>query len=226
MPRWSAYVTGDDHLIWELPRLLGESRYSCIAEGSGYRVFSSDFDRFTSASDVHRYTKHKISGVLAAVQIFGGRHGSLKCGSVREHNASGGKIRDTAFATMQVQVISSEQLQEAKSGQTGIPIASAVADLAEQNTLVARALEIVNSNGFGWPQLYDIIELLTPDLIIRRGWATRRTIRDIQQTANPHRHPGALVPNELPEKPPTLDEARAILRGILKAWVRERLEER
>lgn len=224
MPRWSAFVTGDDHLIEHLPGLIGDSSYTCNAEGSGYRVFSPDFEKLTSAREVYQVATQKLSGILAAIQIFGGRHGNLKCQNVREHNASGGRIRDTAFATTSIQVISPAQLDEAKSSHAGSPLANAVADLAGHDEMVGRALTIVSTNQFGWPQIYDIIELLTIDMIVQRRWGSRKALRDIRQTANPHRHPGSLDSHQLPETPPTLNEARALLRGILRAWIRERLE--
>jgi len=224
MPRWSAYITGDDHLVCELPHLLGDSSFNCVAEGNGYRVFSPDFEKLASAGEVYQVATRKLSGIVAATQIFGGRFGNLKCQNVRAHDAHGRRIRDTAFVTRDIYVISPAQLDEAKSTHAGIPLAAAVAALAERDDLVAHALGIVNTNQFGWPQIYDIIELLTLDLIVQRRWATRAEIRDARQTANAHRHSGSQKSYPLPEHPPSLHEARRLLWSVLGKWIRERLQ--
>lgn len=148
----------------------------------------------------------------------------LRCQNVRSHDGQGRRIRDTAFVTRDIYVISPAQLDEAKSTHAGIPLAGAVAALAERDDLVAHALGIVNTSQFGWPQIYDIIELLTLDLIVQRRWATRAEIRDARQTANAHRHSGSQKSYPLPEHPPSLHEARRLLWSVLGKWIRERLQ--
>lgn len=224
MPRWSAYISGDGHLLRDLPQLLDDSSFTCTAEGNGYRIFSPDFERLASAREVYEVVTRKLSGVVAATQIFGGLVGNLRCQNVRSHDGQGRRIRDTAFVTRDIYVISPAQLDEAKSTHAGIPLAGAVAALAERDDLVAHALGIVNTSQFGWPQIYDIIELLTLDLIVQRRWATRAEIRDARQTANAHRHSGSQKSYPLPEHPPSLHEARRLLWSVLGKWIRERLQ--
>jgi hypothetical protein len=89
---------------------------------------------------------------------------------------------------------------------------------------ITEALSLGGQERPTWPRIYDIIEFLGgPESISESGFASKREIVRVRQTANHYRHLGAPRKNSLPKNPPTLLEASQFATEILKRWIFSRL---
>lgn len=100
-------------------------------------------------------------------------------------------------------------------------LGSAFVGAAWKDKKLEEALALIgDGEDMQWPQLYNILEFLGGEnTIVNKKWATRPQIRRLRQTANHHRHLGSPKEYPLPAKPPSRDEARSMVLGLLKKWI-------
>ncbi len=99
--------------------------------------------------------------------------------------------------------------------------------LAQSEEQVARALEIVGQEDVRWTDLYHLHEIVQADvgqLVFERGWATRAEVERFTRTANSPAVLGAAARHgaqraDPPANPMSLEDARGLITGIVRAWL-------
>lgn len=97
---------------------------------------------------------------------------------------------------------------------------------------VARAFFLYGSLDSSWKNLYMVIEVIEDDLggeseLIDAGMASAADIKQLKHTANSYRALGrearhATLATEPPKSPMTLEEAKGVIRELLRAWVQSK----
>jgi hypothetical protein len=94
--------------------------------------------------------------------------------------------------------------------------------LSETNEDVAKALSLVQTGAPEWGDLYHVIEFFgKEDGIKDLGLAEKREVGRHKQTANHYRHLGQRPPPRLPDNPPTLQQSRVFVMGLLRRWLEQ-----
>jgi hypothetical protein len=104
------------------------------------------------------------------------------------------------------------------------PLGSAVLQAMTLDSAVNEALTLHGDDDLGWSQVYDIVEFLGGVAgVTKAGSATAKRTRSVKQTANHYRHLGSAKKYPLPPTPPTLPQAGAFARSLLKLWIASRV---
>jgi hypothetical protein len=100
---------------------------------------------------------------------------------------------------------------------------------ALRNPAAARALRLRNAGSLSWADLYRLYEVIEEgaggeDVIVAAGWSSRGLLRRFKHSANSVAVAGdqarhGVEPTQSPTNAVTLGEARALIDGLLRAWL-------
>lgn len=99
---------------------------------------------------------------------------------------------------------------------------------AESSDHVARALRLSEGRNHDWVGLYRLLEIVEDSVSRKRitdaGWATRSQLKRFRQTANSLKAAGDAARHgheqkSPPQRPMTLNEARKLIRRVLRQWL-------
>ena len=93
-------------------------------------------------------------------------------------------------------------------------------ELSNGDASVVHAMSLIRSRRLDWAAVYDIIEFLTnQNAANSKG---RELVRH-RRTAAFYRHSGNPKPSTLPSDPPTIEESRPYVLGLLRIWLESKL---
>ncbi len=103
----------------------------------------------------------------------------------------------------------------------------AAVQLALDDPLVLRALQLYGQGDRTWTNLYRVVELMEASGAVLERWTTRARMRQFRHTAN---HPAASglearhghLKKQPPPKPMTRREARLLVESLLHRWIEDR----
>jgi hypothetical protein len=147
---------------------------------------------------------------------------TLRVTGVGERLPDGRSFTDSAPITLQI--VAPNPFEELNATQPdGSSMLVRLMRLAETQPDVARALSLLpRDTSPAWGDLYHLIEFFGMKRgIAARGWATEAAVNLHQQTANHYRHRGKDKPPELPANPPTIEESRVFVMGLMRRWLEE-----
>lgn len=183
---------------------------------------SSTFKQYESVDKLYEAANKLLSNIHSVLALYLGRFDEpLSVSAIVKLNDNDEVISAQFHASLQIVVTprAADVLNPTASGSVGTAVLSA----ADVNGAVQEALSLVGRAAPTWGQVYNIIEFLGMDLIVKFGFARRSEVVRVRQTANHHRHLGNSKKNPLPPNPPTLDEAYKFAFELLKKWIAGRI---
>ena len=189
--------------------------------GDYWFLESSAFDRCATGLEVLPIAAHILRLIHHVTAIYSGLFSPFEIGFVECFSDAGVYINRTIHTSQRVQIYSGEGLEELREPRGKSTLGSAFVGAAWKDKKLEEALALIgDGEDMQWPQLYNILEFLGGEnTIVNKKWATRPQIRRLRQTANHHRHLGSPKEYPLPAKPPSRDEARSMVLGLLKKWI-------
>jgi len=189
----------------------------------GWILESSEFASCTAGEQVFPIADDLVSRIHHVLALYCGATATLVVEHIYWINAEGKKLR-TIRGSLPVNVISSQGLAELKGMSGSQPLGSAVLQAMTLDATVKEGLTLHGEGGLSWSQVYDIIEFLGGEAgIAKAGYANRKQIRAVRQTANHYRHLGSPKKYPLPSNPPDLAAASEFARSLLKRYISSRL---
>jgi hypothetical protein len=188
----------------------------------GWILESSEFASCTAGEQVFVIADDIVSRVHRILALYCGTTATLSVEHIYWINAAGEPLRSIR-GSIPVNVFSSKGLAELKSISGTMPLGSAVFQAMTVDPTVNEALKLHGESELSWSQVYDIEFCGGEDRIVKAGYANRRQIRTVRQTANHYRHLGSPKKYRLPVSPPTLGEATDFARNIMKCCISSRL---
>jgi hypothetical protein len=151
--------------------------------------------------------------------LYARLHSPFGISVVHTFSDTGVRIRRVLRVVKKIDIYSSKGIQELQALRGDQSLGSVVLGRAMADKGVQEAVALVGEGDIRWPHVYDILEFLGADAIVRKKWATREQIRRCKQTANHHRHLGSPTKYPLPTDPPSLSEATSLTVDLLKRWI-------
>jgi hypothetical protein len=220
----AAVLNGQPHMLEAVASCFASdiARIKKHAE-EGWILESVEFASCTSGEQVFPIADDVVSRVHRILALYCGADDSLSVGHIYWINAEGESLRSIR-GTLPVNVISSTGIAELQGASGGRPLGSAVLQAMIRDSRVNEALALHGESGLSWSQVYDIIEFIGRKAgTAKTGYANRKQIGPVRQTANHYRHPGSPKAYPLPANPPALAEASEFARTLLKRWIASRL---
>jgi len=197
---------------------LKENEDSWVLESSEFASCANGNEVLTVADDVLSRIQQILALYCNFTPIF-----SVDC--ICWINAAGESLR-TIRASDTINVTSSKGLAELRSVSEEKPLGSMVFELMTRDAEVDEALTLHGDGGLSWSEVYDIIDFVGGvNSIVKEKYATRKQANSVRQTANHYRHQGSRRKPPLSRNAPTLTQANAFARNILKGWISSRLRE-
>jgi hypothetical protein len=188
----------------------------------GWILESSEFASCYDGEQIFLIADDIVSRVHRIVALYGSATPTFSVEHIYWINAQGEPLRSIR-GSIPVNMFSSKGLAELKSISGAQPLGSAVFQAMILDSEVNEALTLHGAGELNWSQVYDIIEFFGETRIVKDGYAHRREIRAVRQTANHYRHLGRPKKNALPSNPPTLAAASEVVRNLLRRWISSRL---
>jgi hypothetical protein len=229
---WLVNITGDISDLEDLSKSLRSSALSIIKEGQDFVLKSTGFNSLKDVQDVKNKASEILALVNGAARLDLGMRKPLSMAHVVKDDGTREvfvEISDTLTLHDRVTasvVASDGTVQEVHQVS---PIPSWVAT-AQRDANVAKVLRLFGIGHYDWVNLYRIYEVVENDIggisnIVKKGWATRKTIERFKHTAN---SPGAIgdesrhgkQTSQPPKDPMTLSEAKSLVETILHNWLR------
>jgi hypothetical protein len=225
--QWSVVLDGDaaDLAAWERQFHSGpDARVERFDHGgrSEHVLQSRHFDLSAPETQVRAVAERLIAQMHGAVKLVEDGCGPVTIKHTIAHTESGKRNVHILLkgAAITARVGSVTVLLD------GVPMKPVEAEnalsLGARDEKVADALKHF-AHADDWGELYKTLEVLEDALRGRRvvwekGWATRGDVTDLARTINYHRHAN----EELPPRLLTQPEAVAMMRGLLREWIREK----
>jgi hypothetical protein len=184
---------------------------------------SSEFSPCTTGGEVLAVADDIVSRINQILAVYADFTPTFSVEYINWINAEGEPFRTLRdFASLNR--VSSKGLVELRGMSGTRPLGSAVLDTMICDPAVEGALILHGDGELSWPQVYDIIEFFGGESgITNAGYADKKQVRAVRQTANHHRHLGSPKKYPLPLNPPTLADATEFARSLLRHWISVRL---
>jgi len=223
---WLVQLLGPQDALERLPTLVQGEPYAVVRFENGIYLRGSALDGLPDATGARAKAGEVCRYLESVLQVFVVLVDELRPGNVLAADSGGTPRARNLFAFKNFRVISERGLKGlAATDPNGSTLASNILRLADRDPRVAQAFYIVGNRDIGWHEIYDLIDLMGGvNALVKRGWAKRKELNRLRQTANHHRHRGSRrTKDALPENPPTLSEGANAVRVLLQQWLTERL---
>jgi hypothetical protein len=230
---WKVFLEGKDQLLADLREILAFGSPRLDRELGQYVLRSDELDNIDEPDAVENEATKILARCVALANIFLLRDGEIGVSRLHceysGHHHGRGPVWDAA-----IRVISNEAAARIEADTKALRegLASQIVHAASVDDRVAEVLSYMGNNEPGWPVIYLALEAVAFDLkagkpgksaewsvIVERGWATTRDLNSVKQTANSYRHAKGFP---LPQSPPPLPQAQAIMWQVVRAWLREK----
>lgn len=164
--------------------------------------------------DPSEFFRDTLDRIVALLHVF--RPGVAPAFSVRNFRQTD-PPRPGAFARKTIRfIVHAPGNRLAEKDADGVSLLESLLALVDEDKSVRHALTILRRQEIGWADLYDVIEFLSD---LQQVGGKEPNIERHRRTANFHRHRGRLKPDPLPNNPPTLEESRKYICGLLEEWL-------
>jgi hypothetical protein len=188
--------------------------------GDTWFLRSSEFEKCKDTNEVFKVADRLLTLINRVSMLHMHLIAPFELGYVQAFNDSGNPTSRGLQASYSINVYSHAGCEELKKVTKGESFGSEIVSTAFTKPAVQAALSLVGDTETQWPQIYDIIEYLGgADVVAKKHWASRQTVRVCRQTANHYRHLGSPKNNPLPPNPPTIGQARTLVFDLLKKWM-------
>lgn len=217
--KFAVQLKGDAHVLESLTPCFQADGVRILKRDDEWFLESSRFAPCANGGEVFTIAD-EILRLIQRVSYLYARHLSpLEIGYVQPFSETGAPLKRTAQASFTLNVVSAAGIEELRNSRGSQTLGAEIVDRAMTDEPVRAALSLLGQGDLQWPQIYDIIEFLDPEVIVKKKWATREEVRKLRQTANHFRHLGRPKKNPLPPGPPSLNESRTCVLGFLKKWI-------
>jgi hypothetical protein len=187
--------------------------------GDTWFLESSAFDVCTTEDEVFAIADGILSLIHGVFGLYAGLHSPFEISGVHTFSDTGVRIRRVLRVVKKIDIYSSKGIQELQASRGDQSLGSVIVGRAMADKGVQEAVALLGEGGIRWPHVYDIVEFLGADTIVRKKWATKKQILKCKQTANHHMHLGRPTKCPLPPDPPSLSEATSMVVDLLKRWI-------
>jgi hypothetical protein len=218
----AAVLEGQSDMLEGIARCFVNDPQIKKHDSEGWILESSEFASCTTGEQIFPIADDIVSRVNSILALYCGATSTFSVQHIYWVNAEGKPLRQIR-GSMCVNVFSSKGLAQLRSIRGIQPLGSAVLQTMIINPVVREALSLHGESELSWSQVYDIIEFVDADGIVKAGYATRKKIDAVRQTANHYRHLGNPKNCPLPSNPPTLALGTEFARNLLRRWISDRL---
>lgn len=234
--KWFVRLKGDRVDLEELSVSLNFPALNVAQEGETFILKSTDFDCLNSPDNVQKRAREILPLINGGAKLTLGMREPLQVAEVVKINDDG-THNIFVYLSDQVSVRAiANVLYIAENGTVKeIRQSDAIPSwllAAERDNNVAKVLRLFGAGGSDWISLYKIYEIIEVDVgnasnIEKKGWATKKAIKRFKHTAN---SPGILGDDSRhgiertkpPKDPMLLTEAKSLVEGITKNWLRSK----
>jgi hypothetical protein len=235
MPEWLVRLKGHEFDLEELSDHFTSTDRNVKKDEDGYYyVTSEDFNRITDSDAVHKRALELIEHMNgAATYHAGGNYRPVEFDGLAQIDESGqprnfvflsGVIEGRSRITAKLTVGDQDSTDDAPQPPGEVAV---LVNLADQNEKVADALRFYQRGD--WINLFKAWEIVCDDargshIVVKNGWAVERDRNRFTGTAQSRGELGdearhASERYKAPKDPMTLNEARAFVRSVIRAWV-------
>jgi hypothetical protein len=179
-------------------------------------------ERFAAIeTGLYQYAEALVENVVALMHVYApGKARKVSVHQTSHWFEDGTSASDKRLNFRVTNSGSTERLSKGNPS-TGETLGAQILLRAEQDDDVRYALRLLRVPDPAWPDIYDVIEFLSP----RLGVGHDKEVGRHRGTANHYRHLGNVGKNKLPPKPTTLLESQEFVFGMLRSWLEARLRE-
>lgn len=237
---WMVHLTGDTADLAAVARSSADLDFNVAYDGQDYVLTSDLFQASDDARNIRKSAEKFVSILNGALRVHLNATQPVCVGTVYRRRSDGTRdlflfpepavLRLRGLPATLTVTRADGTIRECHSGD---PLALWVR-LALSDDSVDKVLRLNSSDTLDWGNLYRIFEVIQKDVggmgrIALNGWATKRSMRLFKHTAN---SPGALGFDARhgvdTAKPPsiamTIAEARSLVNGLVRAWLRAKTE--
>jgi len=188
--------------------------------GDDWFLESTAFDGCRNPGEVFPIADELLRSMQRITAVYARLFSICEIGYVQAFSDTGAPTARGLRGTQRVQIISRAGLEELSEFGEKQSRGTALLAVAMENPSLREALALLGDGyELQWAQIYNILEFLGIDAVVRKKWATREEIRKCKQTANHYRHLGSPRKYPLPSNPPSSGEATALVFMLLKRWI-------
>jgi len=232
MPEWKVRLSGERDDLEALTSFKGKD-WRVAKKDDGYYLQAAAFAQLNRADDVWTSAEALITIVNGAAKLDSDEFKPVAPDHVARFHDDGHKdafifLSETLNLTARMgrpTLLVNGVPQETESW----PNLESWVRLAQRDGNVAKALRIITSRELNPVNLYKLYEIVRDDVgnesaMIQRNWATRNQLSAFRRSMN---HPAASgagarharMEEDPPTDPMSEDQARAFVRGLLRAWL-------
>ncbi len=233
---WEVQLTGDKADLTELCKCLTGDELHIEERNGQFFLRAFRFNNLSTSEEVVSTASDMLTLLTGATRLALGGKTPITVGSVagmREDGVRNSFLRFTDRVVVR-DFITIEICEANGSSKICHPAQDVpkLMKLGFSDEQVARALRLFGASEHDWVNLYRLYEVIeddvrTVDAIVRRGWATKASIKRFKHTANSPSSTGdasrhGKESTSPPSNPMTLPEARALIELIVHSWLKSK----
>lgn len=234
---WRVELDGHEFDLEELDKWLAGSGFDILREGDRYLLRSASFEFLPDPDAVTNSAEELLEVVNGVGRLLWQDFEPVSVGVVRYTRSDGSEkvfvqanevagARDKA----RVEVISSDGVTKPDPGLGAV---TRLIPLVSREEPVQRALRLLSRTVLRWTDLYRAWEVVREDVgdvRFEQGWISKNQERRFRRTANSYRAIGLQARHgdtkfEPPANPLDLLEAKGLILGLVRSWVRSKAQE-
>jgi hypothetical protein len=221
--KFAVQLKGDAHVLERLAPCFQAEQVRIVKRDDDWFLESSRFAPCANGGEVLTIADEILRLIQRVSNLYALHLSPLEIGCVQQFSETGAPGRMTARKSFTLNVVSAVGVEELRNSRGSQTLGAEIVDRAMTDESVRAALSLLGLGGLQWPQIYDIIEFLSPEVIIKKKWASSKEVRRVRQTANHYRHLGRPKRNPLPPDPPSLNDSGSFVLELLKKWMSDRI---
>lgn len=231
--KWFVRLQGHRFDLEDLPDWLEGGEVNVQEDDGEYYLTSHRFDALANPGEVRRAATDFVNLLNGLGRIHQPGFEPISAGVVETRSSDGskkvhisstsrGRSRDKARVTINDQ-------DGIEKPHPNLGRLRRWVDLAERDELVERAIGYLNGSEITWNDLYCALEVVKSDVEGDVPGASNSQLTRFRHTANSYSVLGYEARHgkdnwEPPENPMPFDEALGLIRGVIKRWIQEKLE--
>lgn len=225
MPDWLVELKGEEFDLEALTGLLRAPHLNTSREGDSYYLRCSTFTSIGSPAEVRERAREILQRASAAERIRCGSSLPVTPGEVFRIEPDG--TRRSFSELSPLRLTWNVRVPHAPAAEEDAPAFAQWVELAERDAKVDKALRILITRETNWVNLYNILDVVSSDvggMIWQAGWAAEGEVKRFKHTADSESTLGDEARHgrertQPPTDPMSLQEADALTRKILRAWL-------
>lgn len=221
MAEWTVQLGGDAAVLRWMADTLDDPSISIeqiLGSTDNWQLKSAAFAAFTDEQDVFNAGSAILTRISGMAALYGLNPSDVIVSAVMASNSDGSGL-GSALLPFHFDVL------------PGTTQKYQVSDLPTNDSNVEVALRVLAQRRLTWSELYKLLEIVQADqgsdYPIREGVTTKVQLRNFKHTANSMAAIGddarhGPTSQQPPSSPMTIDDARDLLRDILKHWFGEK----